>query len=376
MSNIPTINLYNSTKMTNFLECMSAIKDPRIKKKTKHSLTNLIVIMVFAVLAGANTASSIARFGVLHIDWFRTILQIGNKMPSHDTFNRILKYIDPIDLGFWLGYWLSESPKTNDLKHIAIDGKEDNANQFYCLRAFDVNNKRVIAYVPIPAGSNEITAAKIMLSQLDMKGAIITGDAIFAQKQLAKMVIDAGGDYLFTLKGNQHQFHKDVKLYLDDIEENEDLISTFDKSTTYDKDHGRGEKRICITTNKTNWLYQKNQWKSLRTISSIESFRSIKGNTATSKRYYISSLDASSEKIGSLSRQHWSIENHCHNALDTVFDSDRTTFRDKTACLNLATIKDFVLALLKNSNSKDTIQQQRLTNAFQLESLIKTLCFS
>lgn len=376
MGNIPSLNLSFSQKITNFIECISAIQDPRIKKKVTHPLTNIIVIIVFSILGGANNISSIEHFGKLHIDWFRSILDLQKGIPSHDTFGRILRILNPRDLRFWLDYWLHDAINLQKSMHLAMDGKEDNANQFYCLRLFDVSNQRVVLHSPVLDGSNEITTAKTALDGINLSGSIISGDAIFAQKFNARNIVDNHGDYLFTLKSNQPQLYSDIKLYLDDIENNSALAGTFDKYTILDKAHGRIEKRICITTSNIGWLYQKKQWKKLKSISSIECFRTIKNRTIVSKRYYISSLESDAKKISSLVRQHWSIENHCHNKLDTIFDSDRSTIKDRTACLNFAIIKDFVLSLLVNNATMSSIHQQRLANAFQFDCLAKTLYFS
>lgn len=376
MDNILPFNLYTSQKFTNFMDCISEISDPRLERGKLHSLVNIIFVITFGILGGANNASSIGRFGKLHIAWFRLVLDMPNGIPSHDTINRALKFINPDELHFWLNLWREEHVEKNDPKHIAIDGKEDNANQFYCSRAFDVENNSVIAYAPIPKNGNEISAATELLNKLNLNGKIVTGDAIITQTKNCSYIVNHGGDYQLALKKNQRQIFEDVKLYFDHLESNELLNGTYERSETLDKGHGRIEHRVCLSTGKLDWLYRKKRWKKLRSIVMIKTTTTKKSKTRTSIRYFISSLSPDSKRSMMLARSHWAIENQCHRTLDVNFDSDRSTFKDKFASLNMSIFKDFATSILKNYDTEQPIEQKRLNSAYQIDSMIETLLFA
>jgi predicted transposase YbfD/YdcC len=258
-------------------------------------------------------------------------------------------------------------------KHIAVDGKEDNANGFYCLRAFDCETDRVLARAKVPTKSNEITIAPCLLNMLDLKDVIVTADAMHAQRKIARVIINRSGNYIFALKGNQQQFYKDIKLYLDDIMLQSPQQANYVKYETKNRARGRTEKRICISTNNIGWLYQRKRWKGLCSLSIIKSIRVEKNKTKMTCRYFISSLSADAKNILNMTRNHWAVENRCHRQLDIDFESDHSTIRDTHAAMNLAIFKDFALSLLQNDGSNTSIRAKRERNAYQLKSLIKTL---
>ena len=182
-----------------------------------------------------------------------------------------------------------------------------------------------------------------------------------------------GGDYVFTIKGNQHQFYKDIALYLDDLLDYRPSDVAYSLHESSNRSHGRSEHRICLSTSNIGWLDQRRYWKKLRSISVIQSTRIINGKLTTQRRYFISSLQADPIRIMKIIRDHWRIENLCHRHLDIDFDSDWSTLRDDTAALNLSIIKDFCLSLLKNNHQIGSIRSRRYECAFRLESLMKSL---
>jgi predicted transposase YbfD/YdcC len=333
---------------------------------------NIIVLITLAVLGGANNAAEMERFGKRHSKWFYSMLGIAN-IPSRNTITRALHAIDPDELLHWLNYWRYGDIKNTEPRHIAIDGKEDNANQFYCLRALDVKNHAVIAYARVKKENNEISTAPALLNKIPLHNAIITGDAIITQRDIVRQIVDQDGNYVLALKGNHPQLYEDVKLYLDDIEQNKELAKTFSKYTTLEKGHGRIEKRVCIATSTIGWLYRRSQWKKLRSIIAIERTRTIKGITQIAKHYFISGMNVDAERFSSLIRAHWSIENQCHWHLDIHFDSDRSTISGYTAAINLAIFKDFALERLLNSDSNEPIKEQRIQNDHSFSRILKTL---
>jgi predicted transposase YbfD/YdcC len=373
MSNIQPFNLYTSKKFTNFLASIESVSDPRIDRRKSHPLINIIVITVFAILGGANNPSAIERFGWRHCDWFDLILDLKHGIPSHDTIMRLLRFIEADELNFWLQFWISEEIDKDDQAHIAIDGKEDNANQFYCMRAFDVKNNRVLTHARVPDENNEITIAPLILRKINVKNAIITGDAIYTQKKIVRYIASQRADYVLALKKNQHDFYDDIALYLNNIEDDPRQEGTYDKLTMTEKSRGRIVKRTIISTDRIDWLHNRSKWKKLRSITVIKTIVYSKTKIYRSIRYFISSMKAHAKSIGKLIRDHWSIENQCHRNLDINFDSDRSTIRDYNASICLSILKDFALYLLQRRDSKTSLREKRIANDHLFHEALKTI---
>ena len=325
------------------------------------------------MLGGSNNPSSIERFAWRHCDWFDVMLDLSNGIPSHDTIMRLLRFIEADELNFWLQFWMEEEIDEQSSVHIAIDGKEDNANQFYCMRALDVKNNRVLAHARVPDKDNEITIAPIILRKINIKNAIITGDAIYTQKKIVRYITSQKAGYVLALKKNQNDFYDDVTLYLNNIENDPDLNGTYDKLTTTEKSRGRIIKRTIISTDRIDWLHNSAHWKNLRSITMITTVVRSKIKTHRSIRYFVSSLKAHAQTIGKYIRDHWSIENQCHRNLDMNFDSDRSTIRDYNASICLSILKDFVLYLLQRIDSRISLREKRIANDHLFREALKTI---
>ncbi len=375
MGNIHMSTIAASEKFVKFVEIIEAVPDPRLDRRKKHKFSSIIVIIVLGMLCNSNTLVSIVNFAIFFKEKLASIIDIRNGIPSRSTFMRVLQLINPQGLEFWLRYWEFDKLAKFDLGQIYIDGKQDKATGTCSLRALDVNNECVLAHMQIPDKTNEIIAAPMLIENINLVNKVVTGDAMHAQKKFARKIIHKSGHYIFTLKGNHHQFHEDVALCLDNIEQNDFLKGTISKCETNEKSRNRSEKRICVSTGNLNWLYNRNRWKGLKSISMIISHRTINGVTSKEKRYFISSLEPDAQKILSLVRSHWEIENRCHGYLDNTFEADKSTTRNRTAALNLSILRDFVLFLLLRDGSKASLREKRLANCREIERPLKMLFF-
>ena len=197
--------------------------------------------------------------------------------------------------------------------------------------------------------SNEITAIPKLLEWLDVKGSVVTIDAFGCQYEIGNKIRSKGGDYIFSLKGNQGNLHDDVKLYLKDME--------WDKNNScedFDKGHGRIETRRCLVSNDIQWLRESHpHWSSINTIACIQSIREIKGKPSSEVRYYVSSLkNAAPKQILSSVRSHWAIENSLHWVLDMFFGEDQSRIRKDNAPQIMAVIRHLALNLLQLKKSQ------------------------
>lgn len=353
-----------SQKIATFIDCLKEVHDPRSARKIHHTIPNTIALILSAQIGGANNPSEIERFCKLRVDYFRSILHIPHGIPSHDTIGKILAMVSPRELCDWTNLWRECEIGPSEIKHVAVDGKKDKANNYYALRALDVESGQIIYHAPIPQGSNEITVMKKVLKYLPLQYVIVTADAIHAQKKHVRIITRHGGFYLFALKANQQQFYQDVSLYLNNLFSGNHPEANFDKHITREYNRGRLEIRECISTDEIDWLFQKSQWSKLKSISLIKTTRYTKKGTEISYRHFISNLPAEAKLILTHARRHWAVENECHRDLDINFDSDRSTIRDRYSMINHSIIKDLVLSLIKSIGSNMPIKEIRNQYAY------------
>lgn len=333
----------------------SSLKDPRIQLKTSHRLIDIIVITLCAVICGADDWVEIARFGRAKEHWFRTFLALPKGIPSHDTFGRVFSLLDPEEFAKCFASWIRSAFLMSDADIVAIDGKtarrsHDRANGKPCIHmvsAWAAKNRLILGQVKTEDKSNEITAIPELLKTLDIKGCIVTIDAMGCQKEIAQQIVDQGADYLISLKGNQGNLHKEVQLLFEDAEKNGLNDLSHQSYTTVDGGHGRVETRSFTVTDYVDWYEEKSKWKKLTTFGMVQSIREMREETKPETRYFISSLPLDAKKFAEAARYHWSVENCLHWGLDISFREDDCRVRKGHAPENLAILRRFALSLLK-----------------------------
>lgn len=169
------------------------------------------------------------------------------------------------------------------------------------------------------------------------------------QKSIAKQIVEAGGDYVFSLKGNQSTLNTDVRLFLETEIDKTDANKISDLDEKNDAGHGRIETRTCYVSDHINWLSQIESWPGLKTVAMIEERQIKGGKESMERRFFITSLEADAEKISSAVRAHWSVENSLHWTLDVVFNEDGSRVRKDNAPENMAIIRHIVLNMLNNA---------------------------
>ena len=333
-----------------------SLPDPRIFLKTSHRLIDVIVITLCAVIAGADDWVEIAAFGREKEQWFKTFLELPGGIPSHDTFGRVFSLIDPGEFAKSFVSWIHSAFPMGDSDIIAIDGKtarrsHDRANgkpAIHMVSAWAVRHRLILGQVKTEDKSNEITAIPELLNTLDINGCVVTIDAMGCQKEIARQIVDQGGDYVFSLKGNQGTLHKEVELLLKDAKKNNYWDLAHETYTTVDGGHGRVETRTYTITDDVDWFEEKSKWKKLTTFAMVESTREIGDQTTQETRYFISSLPCDAKRFAEAARGHWGVENGLHWCLDISFREDDSRVRNGHAPENLAIIRRFALSLIKN----------------------------
>jgi predicted transposase YbfD/YdcC len=335
---------------------LSSIVDPRVERTLDHSLLDILMISVCAILCGAEGFADFERFGNAKIEWLSTFLKLPNGIPSHDTFGRVFAAINPRQFSQCFSNWTKELRKSLKGEIVAIDGKTLRRSHsrskgkaaIHMVSAWAHENQLVLGQRKVDAKSNEITAIPELLRTLDLEGCIVTIDAMGCQKEITKEIRDAKADYVISLKGNQSNLHMEVEA-LFDIAQSDDNFATMphDFLETKEKNHGRHETHRYWITNDTAWLGKHSEWSDLNAIGMVESVRKMEDKITTERRFYICSIEADARKFARAVRSHWSIENSLHWSLDVNFGEDQCRVREGNAAENFAILRHLAINILK-----------------------------
>ena len=341
-----------------FLDIFGQLDDPRIERKKLHPLPEILLLTLCAVICGAESWNDIELFGKSKVVFLRQYLPYENGMPSDDTLRRFFRAIDTTQFQRlfvdWIRAWLSPEVAS---KVVAIDGKtlrgsrDGGQSPIHLVSAFASEAGIVLGQVKTREKSNEITAIPELLEWLDIRGAIVTIDAMGCQKTIAEKIIDKGGDYLLALKGNQSSLHEDVRLHFE--QPAPVSLTRMTCAETVDKGHGRIEVRRCRLSTDIDWLRERHpEWKNLRSIVAIASERLIGDTLSQETRYFISSSQVPAAQMLAAVRLHWGIENQLHWVLDMSFGEDQSRIRKDNAPTNVAIIRHAALNMIRQAPKK------------------------
>lgn len=357
-----------------FNEYFAHIDDPRQAHKIDHLLNEVLFITVLAIIAGADDFHEIARYGKIKKDWLCSFLKLPAGIPSHDTFNRIICLIDAGQFQQSFVDWANDvrsgiempdiQAEESEKDVISIDGKtvcnsRDNSTgkkAIHMVSALSSQYGLVLGQQKCYEKSNEITAIPALLTMLLIEGSVITIDAMGCQKDIAKKIIDRKADYILALKANQKNLQNEVIDLFEKIQTPEFEHYTYQKDTQIEKDHGRIEKRECITINDLSWLFEIHQWEGVRSIAKITATvqHQASGKETTEERYYISSMSGNAAFTNKAVRKHWFIENKLHWILDVIFKEDYCRVRTGNGAENLTTIRKIAYNAIKQDNTVKT----------------------
>jgi predicted transposase YbfD/YdcC len=347
------------------------LEDPRSTVNRQHPLVSVVVIALMAVLAGAGGPTGIARWAALKEEFLLNTLDLPNGLPRKDVFRRVLMTLRPGAFQACFVNWLNSLRATASAATgveqpvLAVDGKtarrsHDRKKGLGALHSVSVWASEFglsLGQVACAEKSNEITAIPELLRLVDIKGAIITIDAMGTQKAIAAQIIKGEADYVLALKGNQETLHQAIIEHIDEQLEG-DLAGTREHVTT-EKGHGREETRTYLQFPAPKSLPGFAQWKGLKSIGVVTSCCLRDGKETVELRYYISSLAVSVKKFAHAVRSHWSIENGCHWVLDLTYREDESRIRDRALRENIAWLNRFTLSLLKQHPRRDSIAMKR-----------------
>jgi predicted transposase YbfD/YdcC len=361
------------------------LEDPRSTVNLQHPLVSVVVIALMGVLAGAGGPTVIARWAALKEEFLLKELNLPNGIPRKDVFRRVLMSLQPGAFQACFASWLNSLRATAaaatgvEQPIFAVDGKtarrsHDHKKGLGALHSVSVWASEFglsLGQVACAEKSNEITAIPELLRLVDIKGAIITIDAMGTQKAIAAEIIDGKADYVLGLKGNQETLHQAV---IDHIEEklDGDLDNAHEHVTT-EKGHGREETRTYLQLPAPKDLPGFTLWKGLKSIGIVTSQCVRNGKETIEVRYYISSLAVDVKQFAKAVRSHWSIENTCHWVLDMTYREDESRIREKALRENFAWINRFTLSLLKQHPANASLVMKRRSCGWNENFLLEVL---
>jgi len=302
--------------------------DPRQIAKIRYPFWFLMLLFLSGYLGGADTVSDLTVYAELNIDWINKLVGQTFSAPSYDTLWWLLARLSPDTFKQLLKKWFAKIPQELRDQLLVIDGKRlkgasTDDHLVHLVELFAAEQRLVLAQEKVPDKSSEPKVIDALLKDIDVNGALISTDALFAHIPKAQKFLDHGADYLMGLKGNQGNFHAETENFFNQARDVEYEGVDVDRYVASpEKGHGRIERRsVCVCTT-LNWLPQAEAWPSLKAVIEVLSEREIGGKKTSEIRYYFSSRVATAKKFAGWIRGHWSIENPLHWVLDVVFKED------------------------------------------------------
>jgi predicted transposase YbfD/YdcC len=361
-----------------------------------HKLHDILVIAICAVICGADGWAEVEVFGKSKLSWFKTFLDLPGGIPSHDTFGRVFCRLDPTAFEKCFTAWVAAVAQCSGGRLIAIDGKSirrsfehawDKSGMAHLVSAFVRENTMVFGQLAVEDKSNEIVAIPKLLELLDLKGAVVTIDAMGCQKNIAAQVVEAGGDYVLAAKDNQPSLHEKIQKLMREAvldltkskrtrSDGSDGSVRCDSVKTVEGDHGRIETRTVFVSDEIAALGEVGkEWEGLGSVVLVRSERDLNGVVGSEDRFYISSVrGCHAPRLADAVRGHWSVENQLHWQLDVSFGEDDRRIRKGYGAENYSRLCRLALNLLKRDKSvKIGVHGKRLKAGWDEHYLLRLL---
>jgi predicted transposase YbfD/YdcC len=372
-----------ASRSKSLLDHFSALEDPREGWRVLYPLPEILLLVLCATLAGMEDFVEIVLWGEQRLDFLRRFLPYERGVPAHDTLNDVINALDPELFKACFLAWV-ESLRDEAPEIIAIDGKTSRRTHaksrgrepLHLVSAWASRQRLVLGQEAVADKSNEIIAIPLLLKRLELTGALVTIDAMGTQIEIAKTIIEGGGDYLLSLKANWPALRDEVETFFADPANAPDCQA----HDTVDADHGRLEQRQHRVCHKLDWLLSdrrfpdERRFPDLAAIAMVESRTERSGKIETERRYYLASAKLDAKAFALAVRAHWGVENRLHWVLDVVFHDDLARLRSGHGPLNMAIVKHMAINLIRHPKDKHSLKNRRklaCLNVDYLESLIR-----
>ena len=411
---------------TSFLTAFATLPDPRMTRRRRYPLLEILFLCVSASLSGYEEWQHVVDFGRAKLAWLRTYLPFAAGIPSHDTLNRVMGLLEPRAFEQCLICWARRDVALPEGAQICLDGKrlcrsatarqqqaphaQGGVSAVHLLHAWCDEAGLCLGQYHPPDKTNEITALPELLALLEVGGCLLTMDAIGCQKSVTQAIAAAGADYLLALKGNQAALQAAVQGAFAAATQTTDTQTTDTQAAatqaadtqaaatqaaatqTADTQaadtatdtgekaaHGRRETRTCRVLPATALpaAVRGPEWAGLRTVVEVVATRTVvaTGVTTTETRLSVSSRQGHAIDFQKYVRRHWGIENRLHWVLDVVFGEDRSRKRARNAAANCAVVRKFALNLLRARPENMSLNRKRNHCALSDEYREKCLGF-
>jgi predicted transposase YbfD/YdcC len=356
-----------------FLDCFGDLPDPRSGNAQRHDLLELLTIALAASLCGAESCVDFELFARSKEPFLREFLALEGGIPSHDTFSRLFRLLDPRAFSACLTRFAGGLAEAARHGPVALDGKglrcalahAREGSPVALVNAFASASGLALGLVGLAPGTGEIAALRALLDLLDIEGRTITADAMHCQIETARSILDKGADYVLTLKSNRFAMYDEAILFMDDP-----AVAALSAAETVDADHGRIETRRARVVGDVAWLAERHGFPGLRGLGEIVATRESKtGRTAKRRRLFALSRPLDAAALLTAVRSHWGIENQLHWVMDVVFDEDRSRARADNAPLNLAVLRRLAFNLAKANPQKGSIRGKLCVSACNFDPL-------
>lgn len=365
------------------LDHFSALEDPRQGWRVLYPLPEILLLVLCGTLSGMDDFTEIVLWGQQRLDFLRRLLPYERGVPSHDTLGDVVGALDPELFKACFLAWV-EGLRDQEPEIIAIDGKTSRRTHarskglapLHLVSAWASRQRLVLGQEAVDEKSNEIVAIPLLLQRLQLRGALVTIDAMGTQTQIARTIVDGGGDYLLSLKANWPALMAEVETFFADPA-NLSACQVFD---TTDADHGRLEQRRHLVCHHVEWLASDRRFPDerpfphLAAIAMVQATTQRGGKTGHERRYYLCSAKLDAKAFAHAVRAHWGVENRLHWVLDVVFHDDLARLRTGHAPQNMAIVKHMAMNLIRHPKDKHSLKNRRklaCLNDDYLESLIR-----
>lgn len=364
------------------LKHLEGLPDPRMERTKRHQLLDIVTIAICAALSGCDEWTQVETFGRENLAWFKRFLALPHGIPSHDTFGRVFRRLEPKAFEEQFEAW-TRAVSEALTGAVAVDGKtlcgsRDGAlgkAGIHLVSAWACENRLMLGQVKTEEKSNEITAIPELLRVLALKGCLVTVDAMGCQTEIARTIVERGADYLLAVKANQGTLFEDIEQEFQAARAEEFAHLTYTYHKTQEKNRGRIEVRECWSTPDVEGLDPDGRWAKLSGMVMCRNTRTLKDKVEVKTRYYITSRKGLNAQAALAAvRGHWGIENRLHWVLDTAFQEDASRIQKDHGPQNMALVKRWALNLLRaDQATKGSVKTRRLMAGWNKDYLLKLL---
>jgi predicted transposase YbfD/YdcC len=361
-----------------------SLSDPRHTRNRKHLLIDIVVIAVCGLVCGCDGPTAIHRWATHRLDWLKQFLTLPHGVPSRDCIRRLLMALQPEAFQKCFQNWIAQSVQTDDngpARLIAIDGKTcrrshdaaQGLGALHIVSAWASEEGIALGQVATEEKSNEITAIPLLLKQLELTNTLVTIDAMGCQKEIARDIVDGGGDFAIAVKDNQPKLREAITTHFEKHLERDLEDLRYRSHETSDDAHGRIEQRSYFLSRVPHDFAVKEEWPWIKAIGyTVRITRHADGRETDEVRYYALSRYLSGKRFSEAVRGHWGIES-MHWVLDVNFREDDNRTRERTLGNNLSWLRRFAVTLLKRHPIKDSLRGKMIRCMLDTEFLTEVL---